>query len=382
MKITKFTTYVVPPRWLFLKIETDEGIVGWGEPVVEGRALTVEAAVHELSDYLIGKDPFLIEDHWQVMYRGGFYRGGAIHMSAISGIDQALWDIKGKALGQPIHSLLGGQVRDKIKVYSWIGGDRPSDVAANAKEVVARGFKAIKMNGAEELQIVDTHEKIDAIIANIAAVREAVGPHIGIGADFHGRVHRPMAKVLARELDPYKLLFIEEPVLSENYEALKEIANHSSTPIALGERLYSRWDFKRILSEGYVDILQPDLSHAGGITECRKIATMAEAYDVALAPHCPLGPIALAACLQIDAVSYNAFIQEQSLGIHYNKGNDILDYIANKEVFHYADGFVGIPQGSGLGIEVNEAYVIERAKEGHRWRNPVWRHEDGSVAEW
>jgi galactonate dehydratase len=169
-------------------------------------------------------------------------------------------------------------------------------------------------------------------IANIAAVREAVGPHIGIGADFHGRVHKPMAKVLAKKLDPYKLLFIEEPVLSDNYEALKEIANHSSTPIALGERLFSRWDFKRILSEGYVDILQPDLSHAGGITECRKIATMAEAYDVALAPHCPLGPIALAACLQVDAVSYNAFIQEQSLGIHYNKGNDILDYISNKEV--------------------------------------------------
>ncbi|EPE94213.1 galactonate dehydratase [Rhizobium grahamii] len=382
MKITKLTTYIVPPRWLFLKMETDEGIVGWGEPVVEGRALTVEAAVHELEDYLIGKDPFLIEDLWNVMYRGGFYRGGAIHMSAISGIDQALWDIKGKALNQPINSLLGGQVRNKIKVYSWIGGDRPSDVANNAKDAVARGFKAIKMNGAEELQIVDTHEKLDAIIANIAAVREAVGPHIGIGADFHGRVHRPMAKVLAKELEPYKLLFIEEPVLSENHEALKEIANHTSTPIALGERLYSRWDFKRILSEGYVDILQPDLSHAGGITECRKIATMAEAYDVALAPHCPLGPIALAACLQIDAVSYNAFIQEQSLGIHYNKGNDILDYISNKEVFHYADGFVDIPQGPGLGIEVNEAYVIERAKEGHRWRNPLWRHEDGSVAEW
>jgi galactonate dehydratase len=382
MKITKLTTYIVPPRWLFLKIETDEGTVGWGEPVVEGRALTVEAAVHELSDYLIGKDPFLIEDHWQVMYRGGFYRGGAVHMSAISGIDQALWDIKGKVLGQPVHSLLGGQVRDKIKVYSWIGGDRPSDVASNARDVVARGFKAIKMNGAEELQIVDTHDKIDAIVANIAAVREAVGPHIGIGADFHGRVHRPMAKVLAKELDPYKLLFIEEPVLSENHEALKEIANHTSTPIALGERLFSRWDFKHILSEGFVDILQPDLSHAGGITECRKIATMAEAYDVALAPHCPLGPIALAACLQIDAVSHNAFIQEQSLGIHYNKGNDILDYIANKEVFHYADGFVDIPQGPGLGVEVNEAYVIERAKEGHRWRNPLWRHEDGSVAEW
>jgi galactonate dehydratase len=382
MKITKLTTYIVPPRWLFVKVETDEGISGWGEPIVEGRALTVEAAVHELSDYLIGKDPFLIEDHWNVMYRGGFYRGGAVHMSAIAGIDQALWDIKGKALNVPVHQLLGGQCRDRIKVYSWIGGDRPSDVARNAREMVERGFTALKLNGAEELQIVDSYTKIDAIVETIGTVRDAVGPHIGIGADFHGRVHRPMAKVLAKALDPFRLMFIEEPVLSENYEALKEIASHTSTPIALGERLYSRWDFKNILSGGYVDIIQPDLSHAGGITECRKIAAMAEAYDIALAPHCPLGPIALAACLQIDAVSYNAFIQEQSLNIHYNQDNDILDYITNREVFDYKDGFVSIPQGPGLGVEVDEAYVIERAKTGHRWRNPVWRHEDGSFAEW
>ncbi|MBX8825457.1 galactonate dehydratase [Ochrobactrum sp. SFR4] len=382
MKITKLTTYIVPPRWLFVKVETDEGISGWGEPIVEGRALTVEAAVHELSDYLIGKNPFLIEDHWNVMYRGGFYRGGAVHMSAIAGIDQALWDIKGKALNVPVHQLLGGQCRDRIKVYSWIGGDRPSDVARNAKEMVERGFTALKLNGAEELQIVDSYAKIDAIVETIGTVRDAVGPHVGIGADFHGRVHRPMAKVLAKALDPFRLMFIEEPVLSENYEALKEIANHTSTPIALGERLYSRWDFKNILSGGYVDIIQPDLSHAGGITECRKIASMAEAYDIALAPHCPLGPIALAACLQIDAVSYNAFIQEQSLNIHYNQDNDILDYITNREVFDYKDGFVAIPQGPGLGVDVDEAYVIERAKTGHRWRNPVWRHEDGSFAEW
>lgn len=382
LKITKLTTYVVPPRWLFVKIETDEGITGWGEPIVEGRALTVEAAVHELSDYLVGKDPFRIEDHWNVMYRGGFYRGGAVHMSAIAGIDQALWDIKGKALNQPIHQLLGGQCRDRIKVYSWIGGDRPSDVARNARDMVDRGFTALKLNGAEELQIVDSYEKIDAIIETIGTVRDAVGPHIGIGVDFHGRVHRPMAKVLAKALDPFRLMFIEEPVLSENYEALKEIANHTSTPIALGERLYSRWDFKNILAGGYVDIIQPDLSHAGGITECRKIAAMAEAYDIALAPHCPLGPIALAACLQVDAVSYNAFIQEQSLNIHYNQGNDILDYITNQDVFHFEDGFVAIPQGPGLGIDVDEAYVIERAKIGHRWRNPVWRHADGSFAEW
>jgi galactonate dehydratase len=303
-------------------------------------------------------------------------------MSAIAGVDQALWDIKGKHHGVPIHALLGGQVRDRIKVYSWIGGDRPSDVANNARAVVDRGFKAVKMNGSEELQIIDTFDKVQAVINNVAAVREAVGPNIGIGVDFHGRVHKPMAKVLAKELDPYKLLFIEEPVLSENVEALRDIVNQTSTPIALGERLYSRWDFKHILAGGYVDIIQPDASHAGGITECRKIASMAEAYDVALALHCPLGPIALATCLQIDAVSYNAFIQEQSLGIHYNKGNDLLDYIKNPEVFKYEDGMVMIPQGPGLGIEVNEDKVREMAKVGHRWRNPVWRHADGSVAEW
>jgi galactonate dehydratase len=382
MKITRLTTYLVPPRWCFLKIETDTGIVGWGEPVLEGRAHTVAAAVEELADYLIGKDPRRIEDHWTVLYRGGFYRGGGVHMSALAGIDQALWDIKGKALGVPVSELLGGNVRDSIRVYSWIGGDRPSDTAAAAKAAVDSGFTAVKMNGTEELQYVDSFDKVERCLHNVAAVREAVGPHVGIGVDFHGRVHKPMAKVLIKELEPYRLMFIEEPVLSEHYEALKELAHLSSTPIALGERLYSRWDFKRLLSEGYVDIIQPDPSHAGGITETRKIASMAEAYDVALALHCPLGPIALAANLQLDAVCYNAFIQEQSLGIHYNAANDMLDYVSNREVFAYKDGMVAIPQGPGLGIEVNEAYVRERAVEGHRWRNPIWRHADGSFAEW
>lgn len=382
MKITKLTTYIVPPRWCFLKIETDEGISGWGEPVLEGRAATVEALVHELGDYLIGKDPLLIEDHWNVLYRSGFYRGGGIHMSALAGIDQALWDIKGKAANLPVHALLGGQCREKIKIYSWIGGDRPSDVAANAQDAMNRGFQAIKLNGCEEMQIIDSNKKIDAAVETIATIRDAVGYELGIGVDFHGRVQRPMAKVLAKELEQFRLMFIEEPVLSENREALREIANHVSTPIALGERLYSRWDFKSVLHDGFVDIIQPDLSHAGGITECRKIAAMAEAYDIALAPHCPLGPIALAACLQVDAVSHNAFIQEQSLGIHYNKSNDILDYLSDKSVFQYEDGFVKIPDGPGLGVEIDEEYVKARAKEGHRWRNPVWRHEDGSVAEW
>ncbi|WP_456239000.1 galactonate dehydratase [Puerhibacterium puerhi] len=376
------TTFVVPPRWVFLKIETDEGIVGWGEPVLEGRAASVVAAVEELSEYLIGQDPRRIEEHWTVLYRSGFYRGGGIHMSALAGIDQALWDIKGKALGVPVHDLLGGRLRDSIKVYSWIGGDRPSDTAAAAKDAVDRGFTAVKMNGPEELQYIDTRAKVEKVVDNVQAVRDAVGPNIGIGVDFHGRVHRPMARVLLDALAPYHLMFVEEPVLSEHVDGIAEVLRTSAVPIALGERLFSRWDFKNVITQGLVDIIQPDLSHAGGITEVRKIAAMAEAYDIAVAPHCPLGPIALAACLQLDAVAYNAVIQEQSLGIHYNTSNDLLDYLVDPSVFAYSDGSVAIPRGPGLGIEVNEEYVRERAVEGHRWRNPVWRHSDGSFAEW
>ncbi|OGX86641.1 galactonate dehydratase [Hymenobacter lapidarius] len=382
MKITRFTLYQVPPRWLFLKLETDAGLVGWGEPVIEGKAATVAAAVAELMENLIGKNPLNIEDHWQVMYRGGFYRGGPILMSAIAGIDQALWDIKGKYHNAPIHQLLGGRVREKMRVYSWIGGDRPHEVGQAAADMVAKGFTAVKMNATDEMEYIDSYVKIDAALARIAAVREAGGPGLGIGIDFHGRVHKPMAKVLAKELEPYRPMFIEEPVLSQNNEALREIARHTSIPIATGERMFSRWDFKQLLIDGYADIIQPDLSHAGGITECKKIISMAEAFDVAAAPHCPLGPIALAACLQVDATCHNAFIQEQSLGIHYNKENDLLDYLTDKTVFDYENGFCKIPEGPGLGIEINEEYLLSRAAIGHNWRNPIWRNADGSVAEW
>lgn len=382
MKITKLETFIVPPRWLFLKIETDEGIVGWGEPVIEGRAATVKAAVEELSEYLIGQDPLRIEDHWNTMYRAGFYRGGPILMSAIAGIDQALWDIKGKYHNAPVYELMGGAARDSVRVYSWIGGDRPSDVGKAAKEAVEAGFTAVKMNGTEELQMIDSYQKIDEAVARIAAVREAVGKYIGIGIDFHGRVHKPMAKILAKELEQFRPMFIEEPVLPENNEALREVARATNIPIATGERMFSKWDFKKVLEEGYVDIIQPDLSHAGGITECKKIFAMAEAYDVAVAPHCPLGPIALASCLQVDATSYNVFIQEQSLGIHYNQGSDLLDYLNDKKVFEYKDGYVDMLTGPGLGISINEEFVRKQAEEGHNWKNPVWRHKDGTIAEW
>lgn len=382
MKITAITTFVLPPRWLFVRIDTDAGISGWGEPIVEGRAHTVATAVDELADYLVGRDPRPVEDLWNAMYRGNFYRGGPVLMSAIAGVDQALWDIKGKALGVPVHELLGGPVRERIRVYSWIGGDRPAEVAQAARNAVDHGFTAVKMNGTEELQIVDTHAKVSHVLENVQAVRDAVGPDVGIAVDFHGRVHKPMAKVLLRELAAFDLMFVEEPVLSEHLEAIPALAAIAAAPIALGERLYSRYDFKRVLERGGVDIIQPDPSHAGGITETRKIAAMAEAYDVAVALHCPLGPVALAANLQLDAVCHNAFIQEQSLGIHYNADNDLLDYVRDRSVFEYRDGMVAMPTGPGLGIDVDEDYVRERAAQGHRWRNPVWRHADGSVAEW
>lgn len=382
MKIRSMECFLVPPRWLFLKVTTDDGIAGWGEPVVEGRADTVRTAVEEMADYLIGKEANAIEDLWQVLYRGGFYRGGPVLTSAISGIEQALWDIKGKRYGVPVYELLGGAVRNKMRVYAWIGGDRPSDTAEAARQKVKEGYTAVKMNGTEEMEWIDSHDKVSAAVERIAAVREAVGYGLGVAIDFHGRVHKGMAKVLMKELEPYKPMFIEEPVLPENNEALKELARHSSIPIATGERMYTRWGFKQLLAEGGADIIQPDLSHAGGIWETRKIAAMAEAYDVAVAPHCPLGPIALAASLQLDFCTPNAFIQEQSLGIHYNQGSDLLDYLADKTVFQYQDGYVLKPDKPGLGIEIDEEKVREMAKTGHRWRNPVWRNKDGSIAEW
>ena len=312
MKITKITTYRLPPRWMFLKIETDEGVVGWGEPVIEGRARTVEAAVHELSDYLIGQDPSRINDLWQVMYRAGFYRGGPILMSAIAGIDQALWDIKGKVLNAPVWQLMGGLVRDKIKAYSWVGGDRPADVIDGIKTLREIGFDTFKLNGCEELGLIDNSRAVDAAVNTVAQIREAFGNQIEFGLDFHGRVSAPMAKVLIKELEPYRPLFIEEPVLAEQ----------------------------------------------------------AEYYPK------------LAACLHIDFVSYNAVLQEQSMGIHYNKGAELLDFVKNKEDFSMVGGFFKPLTKPGLGVEIDEAKVIEFSKNAPDWRNPLWRHEDNSVAEW
>ena len=387
LTITKIELFPVPPRWLFLRMTTAGGIIGWGEPVVEGRAATVAAAVKELSSYVIGRKANEIEDVWQVLYRGGFYRGGPVLTSAMSGIEQAMWDIWGKALGQPVHNLLGGKCRDRMKVYCWIGGDRPADTARMAREKWEQGYRAVKMNATPEIAWIDNFSAVDEVLGRVRAVREELGEGMDVALDFHGRVHKSMARTLMHELEPFHLMFVEEPVLTENAEAFAELRRHASMPIATGERNFTRWGFKDLCTSGAVDILQPDLSHAGGILECRKIAAMAEAWDLALAPHCPLGPIALAACLQVDFCSPNAFIQEQSLGIHYNQGSDVMDYVKDgrdpeKCCFRYTgDGYVERLEGPGLGVEISEETVRAKVCD-HDWKNPVWRNADGSVAEW
>ncbi|HBX79766.1 MAG: galactonate dehydratase [Propionibacteriaceae bacterium] len=381
MLITKVTTYRVPPRWLFLHIETDEGISGWGEPVLEGHAKGAEGAVTELAELIVGMDPRRINDIWQMFFRNGCYRGGPLLMSAMSGIDTALWDILGKSLGVPVHALLGGSQRDWVRTYSWIGGDSPTNLVADAHRAAAEGFAAVKFNATDRVMVVDGFGVIDKAVQRIADLRDALGYEMDLVIDFHGRLHAPMAKVLAKELEPLHPLWIEDPVPADNPDAAIAVARSTTIPVAIGERVHSRAEFTSLLESRAFGVLNPDPAHMGGITQTVRLGAMAEVYNVALTPHCPLGPIALAACLQIDAVCHNAVIQEQSLGIHYNTGSDLLDYVIGAP-FEYDEGYLTIPQGPGLGVEVNLDVVKERAAQGHDWRAPIWRHADGSVAEW
>ncbi|MEV7694037.1 galactonate dehydratase [Microbacterium sp. NPDC089189] len=381
MQITRIETFLVPPRWLFVRVETDSGIVGWGEPVVEGRAETVRTAVEQLSELLIGADPLRIQDHWQVMTKGSFYRGGPILSSAVAGLDQALWDIAGKEAGLPVHVLLGGPVRDRIRMYGWVGGDEPAEVADAISERLAQGLTAVKMNASGRFDRISNNRGIDEVVARVAAAREVLGDTGDVGIDFHGRISLPDARRIIPELESLRPMFVEEATTPENSHLLRRITESTSIPIATGERLYSRHEFLPVLQSG-IAIAQPDLSHAGGISEVHRIASLAEIYDVQLAPHCPLGPIALAASLQIGFAVPNYFIQEQSIGIHYNEGGEVLDYVADTSVFDFSSGYVDRLTAPGLGIEVDEKAVRDAAARGHAWRGPIWRHSDGSFAEW
>ena len=381
MKITRIETFLAPPRWLFIRMETNDGVVGWGEASLEGRSETVRTAVDQLSEILIGQDPLRIQDHWQVMIKGSFYRGGPVLSSAVSGLDQALWDIAGKVAGLPVHVLLGGPVRERIRMYGWVGGDEPNEVADAISERLEQGLTAVKMNAAGRVERVANNRDIDGIVGRVAAAREVLGDTGDVGVDFHGRITMPNARRIIPEIEPMRPMFVEEPTTPENSHLLGQLTQGTSIPIATGERLYSRNEFLPVLQSG-ISIAQPDLSHAGGISEVHRIASLAEIFDVQLAPHCPLGPIALASCLQIGFAVPNYFIQEQSIGIHYNQDGEVLDYLADTSVFDIRNGFIERLTAPGLGIEIDEAAVRSASERGHAWRSPVWRYTDGSFAEW
>ena len=285
LKITRLETFLVKPRWIFLKVHTNAGLVGLGEPLLEGRARTIATAIEEIAPYLVGKDPRRVVHHWQAIYRHAFYRGGPILTSALSGIDQALWDIKGKALGVPVYELLGGPTRDRIRVYAHAG------TPERIREALAEGFTVFKTGVRKDhpARYVESKAFIEEAAAHFASLRELVGPEIDIGIDFHGAISPPTSKLLIKALEPHQPMFIEEPVLPGNVEVLADIARSTHLPIATGERLFTKWGFREVLEQNAASILQPDLCHAGGITEVRLIAGMAEAYYAAIAPHKPDG---------------------------------------------------------------------------------------------
>jgi galactonate dehydratase len=368
LKITRLETFLVQPRWLFLKVHTNAGIVGLGEPVVEGRAETVQTAVKEIEPYLVGKDPRQVVHHWQAIYRHAFYRGGPVLTSALSGVDMALWDIKGKALGVPVYELLGGPTRKKVRLYAHVR------TPAELKQELANGFTTFKTGPTFRRnypRYIETPGQVGYAVEQFAALRKAAGDEADIAIDFHGKVSPALAKVLIKGLEPLLPMFIEEPINCQNHNVMAEIARGTHLPIATGERVFTKWGFREVLEKGAATVLQPDLCHAGGITEVRLIAGMAEAYYATIAPHNPLGPISLAAGLQMAASIPNFLCQEQrSLGEGYLK-----------QPFVLRQGFVEVPTGPGLGIELDENALANKI--GHQWRSrESYDEEDGSVVDW
>lgn len=381
MLIERVETFLVAPRWLFVRIETDDGIVGWGEGSLEGNSGIVRTAIEQFAEYLLGRDASTIEDHWQVLTKGGFYRGGAVLSSAVAGIDQALWDIAGKALGVPVHRLLGGAVRQRIRAYGWVGGDEPNEVRDHIAAQIDVGLTAVKMNASGRMSRSGSSRELDDVVQRVAAAREVLGHDRDVAVDFHGRFTLANSRRIAPLLEQFHPFFLEEPVVPENSHLIGEFARSTTIPVATGERLYNRQEFLPVLQSG-IAIAQPDLAHAGGISEVRRIAALADVFDVQLAPHCPLGPLALAACLQVGFATSNYLIQEQSIGIHYNKGAEVLDYVLDSEPLRFVDGHFELLTAPGLGIAIDENAVRSADRHGNAWRTPVWRHADGSFAEW
>lgn len=386
MKITDITGY---PVWggfrnyFFLVIDTDEGIYGVGEGGIPSRELASMALIEHLKPLLIGEDPFRIEHLWQKLWRCGFFPAEGLLSAVISAIDIALWDIKGKALGVPVYELLGGRVRDKVRMYTHFGGATPEALAANARAKVERGWTAIKTVPVPITNMVDGPRKLRQAEEGLRAVREAVGEDVDILLDLHGRLTPQMAIQYGKRFEQYAPFFLEEPVPAENPAAMAPVARALSTPIATGERLFLRWGFRELLDAGAASVLQPDPCHAGGISEVRRIAAMAEVHYAAVAPHNPYGPVATAVAVHLDLACPNFLIQEMVDPLETPEAQSLV-----RDPLPVVDGHILPPTKPGLGIEVDEAecarrvpdYSFEKAG-GMATRYYTAFHEDGSVAD-
>jgi galactonate dehydratase len=383
MEVIDYELFSVPPRWVFLRLETDEGTVGWGEPALEGRSDTLTAAVSELvEDYVLGSDPRKNTDTWYRMYRADHYNGGPLLMSAIAGIDQALWDIKGKAAGRAVHELLGGPIRNKVRTYRWLSGDSPDDIVAEAHQAVEEGCTALGLMAHTRPARIRTNEVVSRVLSRVRTVDEAVGDQVDIAVDFRGRVSTGVARRLIGSLEPYNLMFIEEPVHPEYNGNLRDLTGGTNTPIATGQRMYSRWDFRELFGDGTVDIVQPAISHAGGISEVVTIGKMAEAFDMTLMPKCSVGPISFAASMQVHYAVPNASLQELHGKFYADPASQFFSYLDDGSFMSIDDGFITLDPAPGLGIQVDESYVREQSRRKTTWKGPTWHYEDGSVANW
>lgn len=383
MEVIDYELFSVPPRWVFLRLETDDGIIGWGEPAVEGRSETLLKGVSELiEDYILGADPRRTTDLWYRMYRADHYNSGPVLMSAIAGIDQALWDIKGKAVDRAVHELLGGPVRNKVRIYRWLSGDTPDELVTEAHQAIDDGTTALGLMAHTRPARVRTNSIVSRVLDRLETVHDAVDDRADLAIDFRGRVSTGVARQLIGNLESFNLMFIEEPVHPEYNGNLSELSSTSNTPFATGQRMYSRWDFREVLLEGTVDIVQPAIAHAGGITEVTTIGQMAEAYDVTLMPKCSVGPISFAAAMQVHYAVPNAFLQELHGKFYADPDSQFHSYLHGENFMSFDDGFLTIESGPGLGIEVDEDYVREQARRKTTWKGPTWHYEDGSVANW
>jgi galactonate dehydratase len=379
MKITQIEQFFPRPRTRLVKVTTDQGLVGWGETTLEGKPKSTAAAVDELAEYLVGKDPLRIEQHWQHLYRSAFFRGGPVLLSALSGIDQALWDLAGKFLGVPTYQLLGGAVRERLRVYAHWGIDSLDTAGQETarrrlERLQTMGYTAYKSGPGGKWRGHEAPAVIDEFVRRAYLMREWVGPEVELAFDFHGKMTPALAVEICHELKGMRPMFVEEPVPQENVDALKLVSDRVPFPIATGERLLTRWDFREVFEKHAVAYIQPDGSHVGGISELKKVANMAEVYYMHVLPHCAIGPVAFAACLQVDAVIPNFLAQEQ---VDVCLGNGLLE-----TDFVVEGGHVALPTQPGLGFTINEAEAQQNVEYREELGGEFYHPADGSVVDW